>query len=196
MGSNNRGDSQVLSFHVASEEFSCIELPRYGGGGDVHGEPFQRSVLALRDSLALVDSFHGEGFVSIWVMEEHGLAESWTRRHVINVSTSYVHVSIQKNRELWFFRTLDGMISYDVETKQMKILDIDFLDDRFVFTENYLESLVLFKGVSGQVRRLFMSLGKENRMNKRTLQHVLYGCVHDIHVFGMGGHELNVKKVE
>ncbi|GAB4840841.1 hypothetical protein Ancab_021601 [Ancistrocladus abbreviatus] len=73
MGYNKRSDNQILSFHVSSEVFSCIDLPQYGGS-DNHAKPLQRWVFALRDSLALVDGFLRQGFVSIWAMEKYGLA--------------------------------------------------------------------------------------------------------------------------
>ncbi|GAB4840848.1 hypothetical protein Ancab_021608 [Ancistrocladus abbreviatus] len=48
MGSNKRGDLQVLSFHVADEEFSYIELPMFGGG-DNNGNPLRRRIYAFGD---------------------------------------------------------------------------------------------------------------------------------------------------
>ncbi|GAB4840842.1 hypothetical protein Ancab_021602 [Ancistrocladus abbreviatus] len=161
MGSNKRGDLQVLSFHVADEEFSYIELPMFGGGGN-NGNPLRRRIFAFGDSLALMDIVKTQGFSFIWVMEKYGAVESWTRRHVINICDYPIHVSVLKNGKLWLFRTFDRQISYDTETKQTKALS-NFLAHRPYFAETYLESLVLFRGAGGQVGRFFMLDGKEDQ---------------------------------
>ncbi|GAB4840844.1 hypothetical protein Ancab_021604 [Ancistrocladus abbreviatus] len=160
MGSNKRGDLQVLSFHVADEEFSYIELPMFGGGGN-NGNPLRRRIFAFGDSLALMDIVKTQGFSFIWVMEKYGAVESWTRRHVINICDYPIHVSVLKNGKLWLFRTFDRQISYDTETKQTKALS-NFLAHRPYFAETYLESLVLFRGAGGQVGSLpFHKIGDE-----------------------------------
>ncbi|GAB2279716.1 hypothetical protein Dimus_014356 [Dionaea muscipula] len=138
-----RKDHQILSFNVTSEVFDYIQLPHC----DHDIEPAETSLVVFDGCLTLLDSFLGH--CSIWVMEEYGAVESWTRRYVIDFGfvTTLLHLS--GNGELLFVGENGGVKSYHVDNQQIK--DVTKAQPRYVlFAATYMDSLVRFKGENVQ----------------------------------------------
>lgn len=71
-----------------------------------YGEPVSSNINLLGECLALFVFFDYEQY--IWVMEEYGNAESWTRRYKIDIPCDKF-VYLEKNDELLLMEDYRGM---------------------------------------------------------------------------------------
>ncbi|XP_054781707.1 F-box protein CPR1-like [Prosopis cineraria] len=87
---NGRIHNFILTFDVVDETFGELMLPQ-----PLRESPYQLSILAGEDSLAVVHTYCSESdeeFVSIWVMKEYGAVDSWAEVFHSN-STCYGGIS-------------------------------------------------------------------------------------------------------
>ncbi|KAK7845836.1 f-box protein [Quercus suber] len=82
----------------------------------------------------------------IWVMEEYGVAESWTRKYTVPmIRVEFVNFyGCTDNGEL-FIKNATRLISFDPESQKQNILAIEDAD-WVGFTANSMESLILLDG--------------------------------------------------
>ncbi|XP_050260459.1 F-box/kelch-repeat protein At3g23880-like isoform X1 [Quercus robur] len=137
----------ILSFDVNDECFREIMLtPNHLRASVV--THFAQHALFKR-SLALFTFTHSHAGVlcHIWVMEEYGVAESWTRKY----SVPMIWVSVGNfygctdNGEL-LIKNATGLVSIDPESRKQNILAIEDAD-WVGFMANSMESLILLDGV-------------------------------------------------
>ncbi|KAL4612534.1 hypothetical protein ACB092_08G207200 [Castanea dentata] len=132
----------ILSFDVNGESFREIMLP--SNPLDVATSVMQLAL--FKGSLALFalsDSFWG-GLCNIWVMEEYGVAESWTRKYTLpSIWNSHCYCCTDNGEVL--IKDATGLISFDPESRKQNILAIEDAD-WVGFTANSMESLILLDG--------------------------------------------------
>ncbi|KAL4616411.1 hypothetical protein ACB092_07G197000 [Castanea dentata] len=134
----------ILSFNVNDESFREIMLP--SSPFDVDTNFTQHA--SFKGSLAFfafADSLRG-AFCNIWVMEEYGVAESWTR--IYRVPMIWVgdvrFCGCTDNGEVWI-KNSTGLISFDPESQNLNVLGVEDAD-WVGFTANSMESLILLNG--------------------------------------------------
>ena len=123
----------ILSFDLNDESFHKIMVPhRYSYGIIL----FSYQLVVFKGSLALIAFSHDPNIYpyvnyNIWVMEDYGVAESWTKKCV--VSTDWVHK--------FYGYTDKGDFIYPESLNQnvLAVKDADWL----AYIANSVESLVL-----------------------------------------------------
>ncbi|KAF3947349.1 hypothetical protein CMV_026505 [Castanea mollissima] len=135
----------ILSFDINDESFREIMLPP----NHLDGVPVNFAELAVfKGCLAVFVFVHGcrDILCHIWVMEEYGVAESWTRKYLVArnwVSGGYFF-GCTDNGEL-LIKNSTGPVSIDPESQNQNILAIED-PDWMGFTANSMESLILLDG--------------------------------------------------
>ena len=133
----------ILSFDVNDESFREIMLPFN------YSDVVTNYHLALfKGSLAVFAFARSFGVVlcHIWVMEEYGVAEFWTRKYMVPMI--WVRVGnfycCTDNGEL-LIKNATGLVSIDPENRKQNILLIEDAD-WVGFMANLMESLILLDG--------------------------------------------------
>ncbi|XP_075674267.1 F-box/kelch-repeat protein At3g06240-like [Castanea sativa] len=135
----------ILPFDVNDESFREIMLPP----NHLDGVRVNFAELAVfKGSLAVFVFVHGRRDIlcHIWVMEEYGVAESWTRKYLVPknwVSDGYFY-GCTDNAEL-LIESGTTLVSIDPESQNQNILAIEDAD-WMRFTANSMESLILLDG--------------------------------------------------
>ncbi|XP_030942246.1 F-box/kelch-repeat protein At3g23880-like isoform X1 [Quercus lobata] len=137
----------ILSFDVNDESFREIMLTPNHLRASVVTHFTQHAL--FKGSLALFTfaQSHAGVLCHIWVMEEYGVAESWTRKY----SVPMIWVSVGNfygctdNGEL-LIKNATGLVSIDPESRKQNILAIEDAD-WVGFMANSMESLILLNGV-------------------------------------------------
>ena len=82
----------------------------------------------------------------MWVMEEYGVAESWTRKYTVPMIRGSVvnFYGCTDNGEL-LIKNATGLVSIDPENRKQNILAIEDAD-WVGFMANLMESLILLDG--------------------------------------------------
>ncbi|KAF3949018.1 hypothetical protein CMV_025055 [Castanea mollissima] len=135
----------ILSFDVNDESFREIMLPP----NHLDGVPVNFAQLAVfKGSLAVFVFVHGRRGIlcHIWVMEEYGVAESWTRKYMVPMNWVWegYFFGCTDNGEL-LIKNATGPVSIDPESPNQNILAIEDAD-WMGFTANSMESLILLDG--------------------------------------------------
>ncbi|KAL4612531.1 hypothetical protein ACB092_08G206900 [Castanea dentata] len=135
----------ILSFDVNDESFREIMLPP----NHLDGVPVNFAQLAVfKGSLAVFVFVHGRRGIlcHIWVMEEYGVAESWTRKYMVPMNWVWngYFFGCTDNGEL-LIKNAIGPVSIDLESPNQNILAIGDAD-WMGFTANSMESLILLDG--------------------------------------------------
>ncbi|XP_030942772.1 F-box/kelch-repeat protein At3g06240-like isoform X4 [Quercus lobata] len=135
----------ILSFDVNDESFREIMLPP----NHLDGVPVNFAQLAVfKGSLAVFVFVHGSRGIlcHIWVMEEYGVAESWTRKYMVPMIWVWegYFFGCTDNGEL-LIENATGLVSIDPESPNQNILAIEDAD-WMGFAANSMESLILLDG--------------------------------------------------
>uniref|UniRef100_A0A7N2N0R6 F-box domain-containing protein n=1 Tax=Quercus lobata TaxID=97700 RepID=A0A7N2N0R6_QUELO len=133
----------ILSFDVNDESFREIMFPFN------YSDVVTKYQLALfKRSLAVFVFARSLGGVlcHIWVMEEYGVAESWTRKYMVPMIWVRVgnFYGCTDNGEL-LIENATGLVSIDPESREQNILAIEDVD-WVGFMANSMESLILHDG--------------------------------------------------
>ena len=139
----------ILSFDVSDERFREMMMPRNFRDGII--VMFEK-VAVFKGSLAIIVFSHnflnlgipGGCLCHIWVMEEYGVADSWTRKFLVPLRDwvwEHLFYGCTDNGEL-LIKNASGLVSIDPESRNQNILAIE--DSKWVgFSANSMESLVL-----------------------------------------------------
>lgn len=126
----------IFSFDTRVEVFREMELPKY--------ENYNTYLVAYKGRLALIDICYTseEDILSLWVMKEFGVAETWVKEYNVVFEVDCMRsVGFTKNSEI-IYATYDEMFAYDFEKKQSRAIGLGFRCDVDSLVE-YTESLVL-----------------------------------------------------
>ncbi|XP_030945207.1 F-box/kelch-repeat protein At3g23880-like isoform X1 [Quercus lobata] len=144
------GYSFILSFDISDESFHEIMMPRN------HFDPLTTNFTKLAVYKGLPAKFgfahdfgnvgNGRVLCHVWVMEEYGVPESWTRKFVIPMKwVRWEHFFGCTNNGELLIKNATGLVSIDPESQNQNILAIE--DANWVaFSANSMESLVLLDG--------------------------------------------------
>ncbi|XP_004248467.1 F-box protein At3g07870-like [Solanum lycopersicum] len=136
--------SLVMTFSIADEVFGEIMLP----DALVGVIATNLSVLLFEESLAVVKYEREIDVASceVWVMNQYGVSESWSRLYSINLVAGMERVvGFRKNGEVLFSTRSSDLVSYDPNSGQNRGLRIQG-SSRSFYVQNYMESLILLKG--------------------------------------------------
>ncbi|XP_059450990.1 F-box/kelch-repeat protein At3g23880-like [Corylus avellana] len=149
----------IVAFDMGDEVFREIAMPNC-----FVGKFYLNMTVAVRDGLLCLVPFNQqeqEQSVSLWIMKEYGIGESWTKLFNIHISGLKRVVAFRQNGEVLVTNRNVELLSY--EPNIQRVTQIKFckfssseIKTRFVeclfFWDKYLESLVLLNakdGVSG-----------------------------------------------
>ena len=135
----------ILSFDVNDDSFHEIMLPP----NHLDGVPVNFAQLVVfKGSLAVFVFVHGRRGIlcHIWVMEEYGVAESWTRKYMVPMIWVWegYFFGCTDNSEL-LIKNATGLVSIDPKSPNQNILAIEDAD-WMGFAANSMESLILLDG--------------------------------------------------
>ncbi|KAL6196714.1 hypothetical protein ACLB2K_032328 [Fragaria x ananassa] len=142
----------IVLFSMPSESFGEITMPEVlrNDSHDCYMSRYCESSLAL-----LIEDFHNNNNLHLWVMKEYGVAESWTK--LFTVGSVYTRAYskqyyFRKNGELLvnFYDGLWGSwwsFNYEIE----KWIEFDgFFDDNFM--DSFIESIAAILHLLGSLR--------------------------------------------
>ncbi|XP_075673160.1 F-box/kelch-repeat protein At3g23880-like [Castanea sativa] len=168
------GYSFILSFDISDESFHEIMMPR----NHLDEVSINFTELAVYKGLPADFVFapgHGNELGGrilcyIWVMEEYGVAKSWTRKFVIPMEWVWIghFFGCTNNGEL-LIKNASGLVSIDPESQNQNIFAIE--DANWVaFSANSMESLVLLDGGSFITQNVYTNRegGREEEEKKNS----------------------------
>ncbi|KAI9122451.1 hypothetical protein K1719_006291 [Acacia pycnantha] len=103
LGSSERDDTYILSFDFSKEVLGVIKLP-------LEVSSSRESVGVLGGSLACV-SFSQYGNFEIWVMNEYGVENSWTKKFQIESNRAVNEGALDKAKDLLHNDLINGGLS-------------------------------------------------------------------------------------
>ncbi|XP_059285001.1 F-box/kelch-repeat protein At3g06240-like [Lycium ferocissimum] len=143
--------NSLLVFDLSKEKFSEIGLPQEL----VHVSPFDLSVRLCGGQISMIwfkkgcDCGESWDRCAVWVMNQYGELESWTKKFVVVLEGGISHViGFTGNGESLVMDYNGDLLSYNPESMEWKDLDIHGAFFSF-FLSKYAESLVLLDGSSG-----------------------------------------------
>ncbi|XP_075673260.1 F-box/kelch-repeat protein At3g23880-like [Castanea sativa] len=144
------GYSFILSFDISDESFHEIMMPRNHLDGVTMNLPKLAVYKGLPANFIFAHDLgnvrNGSVLCHVWVMEEYGVPESWTRKFVIPMEwVRWEHFFGCTNNGELLINNATGLVSIDPESQNQNILAIE--DANWVaFSANSMESLVLLDG--------------------------------------------------
>ncbi|KAE9450454.1 hypothetical protein C3L33_17644, partial [Rhododendron williamsianum] len=150
----------LLLWNPSIKKFKILPKPRFQSRSSyelAHGFAFASRANDYKVVRLIHDKVQGEklayfvncniieGVVSwdLWVLEDYGVAEFWTKLHTIRLhgiqSLSYPLPSLKKGEILFGGLNNEELYSYDLERQEIKEIEVDGVQDVI----NYTESLVL-----------------------------------------------------
>ncbi|XP_059642611.1 F-box protein CPR1-like [Cornus florida] len=136
-------DISILTFDMSSEVFCKMKPPPAPPNGWVGA---RMAVSVLRESLCLGHFDFLVSKVSIWVMKEYGVVESWTKSFSFDVDEGFgLLLGFRRNGDLLFFKRNDHMFSINRDSQQAEDVGIRLYGDpeTFYAVPHVAESLVL-----------------------------------------------------
>ncbi|KAM7473316.1 hypothetical protein LguiB_020559 [Lonicera macranthoides] len=142
----------ILSFDMCDEVFREIKLPECL----VAKSLWYMGVVVIQDSLSVVEydkSLEFLNMLSIWVMKDYGVVESWTKQYKIDTEVGLVRVlGVRRNGEVLLTTRNDELVDYDVQTRESRDLITGEINSTF-FVDTYKESFaLLFEGGKSKSR--------------------------------------------
>ncbi|KAK2989203.1 hypothetical protein RJ640_001432 [Escallonia rubra] len=121
---NDDGES-ILSFHISTEVFQQIQLP----DACAFPEATDRAILVLNESIALfVFNTLEQTSFDIWLMNEYGVAESWTKYLTIGPLVQEVRPVVFWKHELLMENANGQLVSCDLKSQRLKEFQHDYHD--------------------------------------------------------------------
>ena len=140
--------SLILSFDMCDEVFREIMLPKCLAGKS----PWYMGVVVIQDSLSVVEYDKSFNMLSVWVMKEYGVVESWTKRYNIDTEVDLgIMLGVRRNGEVLLTTRNEELVDYNVQTRGSVDLITGGLRNSF-FVDAYMESFaLLFEGGKTQI---------------------------------------------
>ncbi|KAL2468669.1 F-box/kelch-repeat protein [Forsythia ovata] len=132
----------IVSFDTRSELFRRMEFPDFREYHSTQEVPY---LLVYKGRLAFFVApdcgDEGSEVWSIWVMKEFGVVKSWIKEYNEETQQKALWpIGFNKNNEIWIDTSDEGIIAFNFETKQSRILELYCDNNCWI---NYTESLVL-----------------------------------------------------
>ncbi|KAM7473291.1 hypothetical protein LguiB_020534 [Lonicera macranthoides] len=158
--------SLILSFDMCDEVFREIKLPECLAGES----PWCMGMVVIQDSFSVVENDKSRQFLhvlSVWVMKDYGVVESWTKQYKIDTEaglgrllgvrrngevllTTRSEELVDYDGELLLIRN-EELVDYDVQTRESMDLITGGINNNF-FVDTYQESFaLLFEGEKTQI---------------------------------------------
>ncbi|KAK4798763.1 hypothetical protein SAY86_031089 [Trapa natans] len=138
----------IVVFDVHEEVFREFEIP-----SGIVQRGAELALRVYRDSLCLSKILSGD--LSIWVMKEYGVKESWTKKlsiHNIDSRGFNLLLGFRKCGRMLFVKDFKNLVSYDPEEENCTVIDhIQWWPPvvGFLAAFHLVESLVLLDGADG-----------------------------------------------
>ncbi|KAM7497692.1 hypothetical protein LguiA_022106 [Lonicera macranthoides] len=135
--------SLILSFDMCNEVFREIMLPKCLAVES----PWYMGAVTIQDSLSVVEYDRSFSMLSVWVMKEYGVVESWTKRYNIDTKVGLgIMLGVRRNGEVLLTTRNEELVEYDVQTRGSMDLITYAMKNSF-FVDTYKESFaLLFEG--------------------------------------------------
>ena len=135
----------ILSFDISNESFHEIMMPRNHLDGMTNYFNKLAVYKGLLANFVFSNDFgnehNGRFLCHLWVMEEYGVPESWTRKFVMEWAWTFHFFACTNNGEL-LIKNASGLASIDPENQNQNIFPIE-IANWMAFSANSMESLVL-----------------------------------------------------
>lgn len=132
-----KSDDLILSFDMAEDHLSEMELPELG-----YDESLSQKCLAVHKDLLSVfvySAHHCNGKCDLWVMDEYGVAGSWTKRFTFCLDVEILMLlDILDNGEVVMQNRNGGLVVCDPNKGKFRALEVSGPASLF----KYVESLV------------------------------------------------------
>ncbi|GJX80866.1 F-box associated domain containing protein [Tanacetum coccineum] len=136
---NNGSHGIIVAFSLSDEKFSEVASPGLSNEGDIRMSD-DCKLVSVGEKLAIYIEITGE----IWLMNEYGVNESWTKIlvHGLNEIPLIEPVIYYDNGKIMFV-TCDLMVMYDVEERTLSnTIDVSWNKRILEVRGTYVESLV------------------------------------------------------
>ncbi|KAF9591919.1 hypothetical protein IFM89_010277 [Coptis chinensis] len=159
------GEKYILTFDFRNEVFGSLPLP------DVDSVDCFPHLAIVRENLACI--YNVETYCDItdewwpweceiWVLNEYGVKESWTKLYTVRPFTISGHITysarkmgISKNGEFFLIFWNKQICTYDLVTQEIKKLDVHgYINPSSIEVAAYKESLVSIKGGKNAANRV------------------------------------------
>ncbi|GAB4825292.1 hypothetical protein Ancab_008164 [Ancistrocladus abbreviatus] len=130
----------IMAFDVDAEAFRVMKLPNA-----LQSLWIQHLIVAAWCGSLAVFEVQFPGDFCLWVMQEHGVERSWSRRFAVrSMGVQRWIRSLRKNGEVILVENGTKLVSYDPMTNQIRdfVIQVDG-DLRAFHMKSYMESLVL-----------------------------------------------------
>ncbi|PWA58085.1 F-box associated interaction domain-containing protein [Artemisia annua] len=137
---NNGSHAIIVAFSLADEKFSEVASPSLSNEDDIMMSDIDCKLVSVGEKLAIFVKIRGE----IWLMNEYGVKESWTKIvvHGLNEIPLVEPVIFYDNGKILFV-TCDLMVIYDVKEHTLcKSVDVSWNKRILEVRGTYVESLV------------------------------------------------------
>ncbi|KAM7503022.1 hypothetical protein LguiB_001926 [Lonicera macranthoides] len=140
--------SLISSFDMCDEVFCEIMLPECLAGQS----PWFMGAVVIQDLLSVVEYDISYNMLSVWVMKEYGVVESWAKRYNIDTEVGLgIMLGVRRNGEVLLTTRNEELVDYDVQTRGSVDLITGGLENSF-FVDTYKESFaLLFEGEKTQI---------------------------------------------
>lgn len=131
----------ILGFDVVEEVFKLMELPQNLGP---NSKELRLSTLFDEKSLALFISYRenvGEAW-DLWLMNDYGKVESWTRKRTITLEQVFFPLKIVNGGDILAAIGDEKLVLIDVEKEEVKDLEVCGLPLSF-YAAGYMPSLAM-----------------------------------------------------
>nr|DAD20306.1 TPA_asm: hypothetical protein HUJ06_021769 [Nelumbo nucifera] len=151
LDSDSKASNLVFSFDLRDEEYRVVPLPSFPD------DSFRMNVRVLRGRLCILCNYY-KFRVDIWVMNEYGVKESWSRQFSIaqpSVIRSFEYLRplcFSKNGELLLEQDNNRLVLYDSKSERARVLRIHGIPDWFE-TEIFVGSLIPLSGRDGALKQ-------------------------------------------
>lgn len=126
---SSRSSELIYSFDMDSKKFQPV-LPPSHLGNDYVKKISWINVGALGSSLSLCYAFEGAIF-EVWVMNDYGVRDSWTKRFAIDVSSycglrleNYRPIGFMSNGDMWLACNSGSLVSYSPRKRSFKDINM------------------------------------------------------------------------
>ncbi|XP_076887442.1 uncharacterized protein LOC143537591 [Bidens hawaiensis] len=125
----------IVFFNFETHEFGEISGPALVRKGHGYRYSIKLALVVIGNRLAIIDGFTKRSKVSVWVMKEYGVKDSWSREYLIDdLAWAFVSVlrnstlTCRNNGEIVIVSGLGFILFYDLNKKKGRVVNHPPLD--------------------------------------------------------------------